>query len=939
MSEKTIRTMDCNLKRRVLLALSSMLITIAALANSLSGTIIDKQYNDPMTGATVLLLGTTLGAVADMDGNYVINNIKPGTYTIAVKYIGYKDIQIDNIKIGKESMVMNFELESDAQALGEVAVVAQIKRNTDVSMMTAQRHSLLVQTGVSAQQISKTQDRDASEVIKRVPGVSIIDEKFVMVRGLSQRYNNVWINGGAVPSSEADARAFSFDIVPSSQIDNMVIVKSPAPEYPSDFTGGFITINTKEMPSENSFLVSVGTNINDQTHFSDFKYNKGSGTDFLGFDNGMRLPNAGMNNPVNTHATYKDRVDIMNNGFNNNWLIKNRKPAADLRLNAAYSHRWDFESGRQLGVLASVNYSNSYKRYMDMENSLFGSYDVEKNHSVYLRKSTDNQYNHDVRLGAMVNLMYQPKNRNHLYEFKNIFNQIGKNRYTERHGFDAQSNDEKSMEYYYSSRSAYNGQITGKYTLPEGKLNWSASYSYANRQLPDRRRILLNDSEETGVIALATGNDISREFTRLDENIGSLNVNYLRNFQFGSFTPELRAGAYGEYRARTYRTRQFSYAWGNDMPSGFKNFDIVNQLLQEENYGENKLYLYERVRKTNDYNGNNWIGSAYIAANLPITDRFNIYAGVRYEYANMELVRNTRNDEVSPSSMFYKYNDFFPSANAMYKLTDNQQLRLSYGKSVNRPEFREVSTSVYYDFDLASNVEGNPSLKPAYIQNIDLRYEWYPSSGESFSVALFYKHFDSPIEWTYTVNGGTDLTYSNKNAKAANNFGIEIDFRKSLDFIGLRNFSWSFNGAFIKSKVLFEKDSKEEDRPMQGQSPYLINTGIFYNQSNWGLNVAVLYNRIGKRIIGVGRTVGSSGEQTTKIPNSYEMPRDALDFSISKTFGSLEIKGSIRDLLAQRVNFKQFGSVLNVGQEIKYEEITKSYKPGRNYQISLSYTF
>ena len=221
--------MDCNLKRRVLLALSSMLITIAALANSLSGTIIDKQYNDPMTGATVQLLGTTLGAVADMDGNYVINNIKPGTYTIAVKYIGYKDIQIDNIKIGKESMVMNFELESDAQALGEVAVVAQIKRNTDVSMMTAQRHSLLVQTGVSAQQISKTQDRDASEVIKRVPGVSIIDEKFVMVRGLSQRYNNVWINGGAVPSSEADARAFSFDIVPSSQIDNMVIVKSPAP--------------------------------------------------------------------------------------------------------------------------------------------------------------------------------------------------------------------------------------------------------------------------------------------------------------------------------------------------------------------------------------------------------------------------------------------------------------------------------------------------------------------------------------------------------------------------------------------------------------------------------------------------------------------------------------------------------------------------------------
>ena len=232
--------------------------------------------------------------MADLDGNYIINNIPSGTYTVEVKYVGYKDINLSGVKISNEPVILNFELESDAQALGEVAVVARIKRNTDISMMTAQKQSLLVQSGVSAQQISKTQDRDASEVIKRVPGVSIIDEKFVMVRGLSQRYNNVWINGGAVPSSEADTRAFSFDIIPSSQLDNMVIVKSPAPEYPADFTGGFITLNTKEMPTENSFLISVGTSLNDQTHFRDFKYNQGSASDFLGFDNGMRMPTAGL---------------------------------------------------------------------------------------------------------------------------------------------------------------------------------------------------------------------------------------------------------------------------------------------------------------------------------------------------------------------------------------------------------------------------------------------------------------------------------------------------------------------------------------------------------------------------------------------------------------------------------------------------------------------
>jgi Outer membrane receptor proteins, mostly Fe transport len=761
-----------------------------------------------------------------------------------------------------------------------------------------------------------------------------------MVRGLSQRYNNVWINGSAVPSSEPDSRAFSFDIIPSSQLDNMVIVKSPAPEYPADFTGGFIMVNTKDMPSENSFNISLGTSINDQTHFKDFIYNQGSSTDFLGFDNGLRSLDGGIKSTMNTFPNNSNRIDLLNNGLNNDWTVKTKKPVGDLKLNVNYAHRWETESGRQFGLLASLNYSNTYKTYLDMENSLFGSYDAINNHSVYLRKSTDNQYNNDVRVGALLNFMYQPKNSHNHYEFKNIFNQIGKNRYTSRYGKDAQSNNEKTYEYYYSSRSTYNGQFTGKHTFEDSKLDWSAGYSYANRLLPDRRRYILNDNDEPGTIALTAGNDISREFTRLDEHVGSANVNYQRDFQFGDFTPTLKAGAYGEYRTRTYNTRLFLYSWGNSMPDGFKNFDLPTQLMVNDNYGEDKLFMYEQVQKRNDYSGNNLLGAGYISANLPINARIDLYAGIRYEYTKMEMIGNTRDDVESHRSMFYKYNDLFPSVNATYKLTDKQQFRLAYGKSVNRPEFRELSTSVYYDFDLGSNVEGDPSLKPSYIHNIDFRYEWYPSNGESVSVALFYKHFDSPIEWTYTVAGGTDLVYSNKNAKAANNYGVEVDLRKNLDFIGLPNFSWSFNGSLIKSKVKFEKGSKEEDRPMQGQSPYLINTGVFYQHPKWNLNIAALYNRIGKRIIGVGRTVGTSGDQTSTIPNSYEMPHDAIDLSVSKKIGGFEIKAGVRDLLAQRVNFKQFGNATNsAGDNIKYEEVTKSYKPGRNFNMSVTYSF
>ena len=209
-------------------------------------------------------------------------------------------------------------------------------------------------------------------------------------------------------------------------------------------------------------------------------------------------------------------------------------------------------------------------------------------------------------------------------------------------------------------------------------------------------------------------------------------------------------------------------------------------------------------------------------------------------------------------------------------------MRASYGKSVNRPEFREVSPSVFYDFDLASNVQGNTELRPCYVQNIDLRYEWYPTKGEQISVALFYKHFDDPIEWTYTVTGGTDLVYSYRNADGAYSYGLEVDIRKNLAFMGMPSFDFVFNGALIKSLVEFPEGDREEDRPMQGQSPYLINTGLSYRNEKTGITAAVFYNRIGKRIAGVGRYIGSSGnEETVRIPDSYEMPRDVIDLSLS----------------------------------------------------------
>ena len=227
---------------------------------------------------------------------------------------------------------MVIALDPDEQTLGEVTVTGVARQNTETAMVQMAKSSAVIVNNISAQEISKSQDNNAGEVIRRVPGVSIIDDKFVMVRGLSQRYNNVWINGGAVPSSEADSRAFSFDIIPSGQIDNMVIVKTPSPEYPADYSGGFIVINTKEIPTENACNISVGGNYNDCTQGRDFLYAQGSATDFLGFDNGKRGINGGIHAPLTPIAG--SGIDLQGNGFNNDWMVKQRSPLPDLKSSA-----------------------------------------------------------------------------------------------------------------------------------------------------------------------------------------------------------------------------------------------------------------------------------------------------------------------------------------------------------------------------------------------------------------------------------------------------------------------------------------------------------------------------------------------------------------------------------------------------------------------------
>lgn len=920
--------------------ISVLLLSLSAVSAShagvVRGNVTDSLTGEAMVGVVVSADGTPHGTATDMEGNYRLT-LPDGRYDVVARYAGYKDTVISLTVSGEHSGIC-FRLTPDDNMLTEVTVTAMVRHDSESSQLREQKQSRVVQNGVSAQQISRTQDKDASEVIRRVPGISVIDDKFVMVRGLSQRYNSVWLNGSAVPSSEADSRAFSFDMIPGTQLDNIVIVKSPAPEYPADFTGGFVLVNTKRRPADNALNISLGAGLNTGTHFHGFLYAKGSATDPLGFDNGFRMPDAGMTGQLNTYPGTDSKINPLDNGLNNDWTVRRKHPFADMKLNMDYSHLWMCGDGGSLGLTGAVNYSNSHKRLADMENSLYGPYDTANDKPVFLRKATDNRYVSDVRLGALLNLAFQPSSPIHRFEWNNIFNQTGKDRYSTRSGFNAQPDSIQSDEYYYSSRTIYNTQFTGRHNFNGHVIDWSAGYAYANRSMPDRRLIERTDRTEQRMSLYR----ISREFSKLDEHIASLGANYEKEITYGSFSPMLKSGIYGEYRTRRYRTRQFQYGWDpdNTLPQDWiYSDDIPGKILIDENYGPDKLYMYEEINYLNNYTGKQRLASAYIGVNIP-WNALSLYGGVRYEFCRQTLGMNTRQFEQSIRNTDYDYSDFFPSLNITYRLNGKNQLRAAYGRSTNRPEFRELAPSVFYDFDLGSNVMGNYNLKAAYIDNIDFRYEWYPSAEEQVSVALFYKHFKNPIEWTYTVAGGTDLIYTYLNAEGANNYGVELDVKKNLGFIGLSDFSLTFNGALIKSNVTFAPGTNNIDRPMQGQSPYIINTGLFYNNQEHGWSAAILYNRIGKRIVGVGNRYGTASDGSDRnIPNSYEMPRDNIDISAGKRLGRWEIKVSVRDLLAERYLFQQFETITTGGVEKRISEVTQSYKPGTTFSITAKYSF
>ena len=957
------------LSRMKKLFISSLLLlfsfTIFAQKGILKGTINDSKTGESLVGTTVLMQGTTTGTITDFDGNYILPNIPPGAYNMVISFISYQSqiIRVE-IKDGEET-VLNVQLEPATLDVGEVQVVAKRRTDTDMSMMSKLKAQNLIVSGITSQQISKSQDKDAAEVIRRVPGITITDGRFVVVRGLVERYNSVMLNNSTAPSFEADKRAFSFDAIPSGLIDNILIYKSPAPELPADFAGAAINIQTKNAADQNSFSFSYGTKYVQNTSFnSDFQTFEKSKTDWLGYDNGSRAIPEGVPGPKEFSELYVwpnaqlyiQRTDEINNIstlFANNWETTYDAPFLDQSFSASLQRR--FVAGKvSIGNLTSLSYGTS-NSYTEGTRTEFLEFDEDQYQTIMDFDFADQVSKKEYKTGLIHNwnVIY---GRNQKLEFRNFLNQSGLQTTTQRNGI--RYDNGETLEMYdlkYESRLVYSGQLSGEQLFNSGrtKINWMAGYSHTNKNQPDNRRLMfvqINDetSDRDQQYYLRVQNVpnpyyAGRLWIDMKENTYDGKLDFSHNFKlFGSENDWVfKTGGFYENKQRQFNSRLIGVVGVRNPPDIF--FHPVGEIMAPENfyfdrttpYTQHGLSYRDNTRAKDSYNATDEMKAGYAAISIPVTKKLTVYGGIRAENWSREIRDFWEQTEtVDKTPITRDTLDIFASVNITYNLNDKNLLRASFGKTVNRPEFREMAPFDYQDFELFAIVYGNPELKAAYIKNYDLRYEWYPSQGEMISVAGFYKSFTDPIE-TFLRPSGSTYDYFFYNTEEAYSTGVEIDVRKRFDelensasFIRfMKDMTVIFNTSLIKSEINTSQQEFTRDtvRVMSGQSPYIVNLGLFYNNVEKGWDINLNYNIIGKRIAYVG---------TPANPHTWELPRNSLDLTVQKTFKhNLQLKAGIKDILNNPVRFVQY-----YGDNEEIISDTRKYIPNRQFSVTLTWT-
>lgn len=934
--------------QRFLLLLTATFLAFFAAAQkgTVAGTITANEGGtiQPMPFVNVAIKGSTIGATTDLDGKFSFP-VDPGNHTLLVSFVGYESMERAITVTADARTIADVELKTQGIEMKEFEVVTLKRTETEGAVVMETRKSEQVVNGIGREQISKGQDRTAGDVVKRIPGVTMVGDRFIMIRGLADRYNTVMLNDVIAPSLESDKRAFSFDILPSGALDRIMIYKTGAPELPGEFAGGVIKIHTVNQPSENQTRVDYSTSYRAGTTFNDFYSSQRSSTDNLGFDNGLRqLPGAF---PGSLYNASPERLQGAGRSLANNWTADQRTAMPDQRFSVMLARRFGGE-GKHIsgGNVTSLNYTNTMASYT-AKNYNYNVFDPVTQRSDSIYNYSDNENIHTVRFSALSNFSMLVGNNTKL-EFRNLFTQQGVDQATLRTGRNFEEQFEvRNYAFRYQQRSIYSGQLHGEHDLRTdvSKLSWTAGYGMANSSEPDLRRLRtvrdINTTDadtpfQTIIPPGATTLDAGRFFSEMNETVMTGKLDYEHKITGEHNTFKFRGGVFVEQKDRTFAARWMSYrAASSSQLDQSLLFAPLDQVFSSNNINNTTGFKLEEGTNPSDrYTAANNLYAGYLGTTMNFASKTVVSAGVRAEHNTQQLNSATfggRRVLVDNPVL-----SILPSVNASRAFGERSQVRLAWATTVNRPEFRELAPFAFYDFSFNNVLSGNDSLKTATIQNVDARYEFYPSPAEVVSVGVFYKHFTNPIEMFFLPGAGSGGTrnFTFGNAQQATSVGAELEVKRQLSGLFtegyLSHVGLMLNAAYIITQVqLGDVAAQAQQRPLMGQSPYIVNAGLYYQDTDRKLQYNILYNVIGPRLFAVG---------TFGTPDIYEMPRNVVDLTLTKGIGKrLEVKLSAQDILNQRTLLIQ-DSNDNGGIDDRDEEIM-SFRRGSYFSVGFGLRF
>ncbi len=868
--------------------------------SGISGTLYDGEANDVLPFANVVVKGTTKGTTTDFDGKYEFE-MEPGTYTVVFSYLGYETKEITGIEVMNNAYaIVDVTLNVLANALDEVVVTTTVTKNTEAAVLQLQRASVKLLDGLSLQSIRNTGANDIAAAVKAVPGVSVQGGKYVYVRGLGDRYTKTTLNGMDVPGLDPDRNTLQLDLFPTTILDNIQVVKSFTPEASADFTGGYVDIITKDIPTRQEFSVSAGVSYNSSMHFNDdYLSSENSATDMLGFDDGQRnLPIARLQN-IPPPSAGSSVLTTLTQRLQPEMAVKQEQSFMDYNFGITAGNQYNVGSEGRLGFLASLSYRNNTEFYEEAENNFW--FKTRSDNSIYDlepdRLQSGNIGLNNVLISALGGVGLKTTKSKYKFNVLHIQNGESRNAFFDVASllFDEVRGVRDNIEYTQSSIT--NAFLGGTHT------NEDASWTYEWRLSPTLSLIEDKDVRFTSFEISDTGDLIIRPSsfgppTRIWRDLEEINLagklDLTRKHKlFGRDAKLLFGGAY------TFKERDFSIdqyfltVRGNIATPIDGNAD--NLLLPENIWTPQTdagTYVTGNFEPTNSFEANSTLAGGYISEEFQLSGRLKSILGLRYEKFELYYTgQNNLGDLVLDEEKIIDAADFFPSVNLIYDMNDegSSKFRATYSRTTARPSFKEASIAEIFDPLTNRIFIGNLDIEPTYIDNFDLRFEHYGESSQFFALSAFYKAFTDPIELVAFEQAPNN--FQPQNVESAQVVGAELEVRQGLEFIdaGLKDISLNANFSVIDSKVDMSEtefnsrtlaarqgETIEDTRVLQGQSPFLINLGINYKGEDNGWQSSLFYNVQGKTLEVVG---------IRAVPDVYTLPFHNLTLSVGKEFG------------------------------------------------------